>query len=110
MSLISCAQMVGNPVMAPAPAAPPSKAPPAFSRARREGPFAFARAPETFSFAGVLENPLSLAMIFLPARNALFARTVVFTGCRRRFVVSHLRSRTSQRKKIGNTNSLYKAA
>jgi hypothetical protein len=57
-----------------------------------------------------LENPLPLAMTYLPARNAIFARTVVYRGCRRSFLISHLRSRTSQRKKIGNTNSLYKAA
>src|SRR4029079_15030793 len=39
MSLISCAQIVGKPVIAPAPAAPPSNAPPAFRNERRDGPF-----------------------------------------------------------------------
>ena len=31
--LISCAQIVGKPVIAPAPAAPPNRAPPAFNTA-----------------------------------------------------------------------------
>src|SRR5262245_306106 len=110
MSLISCAQIVGNPVMAPAPAALPSSAPPALSTARRDGPAAFSRAPAELFFAAGdwFENSLSLAMTSLLARNTVFARFSAVRGPRWKLLVSHVRSRASQRKKIGNTNSLDK--
>src|SRR5271169_5988431 len=85
MSFISCAQIVGKPVIAPAPAAPPNSAPPAFSSARRDGP-AFAPALRSFTrefFVDLERRSRSVLMNHLPARNLSIARTVEFDVSRR---------------------------
>jgi hypothetical protein len=95
--------MVGNPVTAPAPAAPPKRAPPALSSARRDGPF-FAIGLRV----DLVVTSLTLVMTYLPVRNGMIARYEMQMDRQRSFLISRLRSRPSQRKKIGNFNSPHK--